>query len=218
MTLVEKNWTSLRTYLLFFLLGSALTVLIKMLFLADPNNKSPDQIFSFPSTVPLKGWQFVSSGPAPKNPTHQIYRYRQGEDRLTIDAENEYRFDGGSGRQLMQYYNVKIGSVALTEKYIPNKGYIAIFQKDQDLYLTSCLNPVGQSTVNDQEFFHNRYRYGWSPKRTLLWLMGQEDIFDGRCLWTNISTPLSSKSDLTQAADKLERAWLEWSNFWQGRW
>ena len=53
------------------------------------------------------------------------------------------------------------------------------------------------------------------------YVMGQVDIFDGRCLWTNISFPLppnATETDLQFTAARLERAWLDWSDFWQGRW
>jgi len=220
MIFIKKNWTSVQNYLFLFIFGCILAILSKIL-LFPGTSQLLDEEFSFPPSVPLSKWEFVSTNVAPSDKNHHLYKYRQGDDSLTIDVEHRFRDNGSINRQLMVYYKNQGARLQLSEKYEPNKGYIAFFKKKDNLYLTACLNPVGESTITQQQFVSNRYKYGWSIGRVLLWLIGQQDLFDGRCLWTNIFSPLpknATESDLNQTAAKLEQAWQDWSNYWKGRW
>lgn len=218
MILTAKNWPFLRIYLLFFILGTTLAVLGKILFFPQ-KIQSLDQKFAFPSSVALSQWEFVSSTSITS--ILQRYNYRQGDNTLMIDAEIQSRSEGSINRMLMTYYKLKPATLPFIQTYLPNQGYTASFKLKDRLYLTACLNPIGDSTITEQQFISNRYKFGWGISRTFLWLIGQQDLFDGRCLWTIISSPLPdspTESDLQKTYLKLEQAWFDWSHFWKGRW
>ncbi len=221
MTFIDKRWNYLRTYILLLLLGCTVAVLAKVALFPLKQKKSLDENFIFPTKIPLGQWEAEASSKIDNKSAHHVYQYHQGTDKLRIDAVSNYRSDGSVPRMLMLNYNTRAGQIPMLQKYIPKKGYVIFFKKDHQLYLSSCLNPRGESTINDQQFLKNRYSYGWSVERTALWAMGQKDLFDGRCLWTTISSPLSPGADdkeIEKNNSKLEQAWLDWLNFWNGRW
>jgi cyanosortase A-associated protein len=102
-------------------------------------------------------------------------------------------------------------------KYQNKIGYHFLFEYNNKAYLSACLNRVGESTVNDEQFSKNKYKYGWSPQQTALWLLGKKDFFESGCLWTLISIPTPDESSLEKNYQTLETVWGEWYRWWKAK-
>jgi cyanosortase A-associated protein len=180
--------------------------------------------FDFPATIALSQWQTLAAKPlAATNQAQSIgkeYQYRQNGERLEIQARYEHYTDGNISRLLVVYTPIKPATVQPIIKYQEGIGSYSLFEHEGKAYLSACVNSVGESTVTEQQFVQNKYAYGWSPQRTLFWILGQNDLFDGRCLWTLISVPLSSDSyvlAVEKAYQDLENAWFDWYRWWKPR-
>jgi len=100
-------------------------------------------------------------------------------------------------------------------RYIPNRGNYHLFQDEEKAYLSACLTPTGESTVDFQQYVNkaNRNMFEW---QTLIpRLLGQKSLRERRCLWVNLSTPLNSDSPET-SYQILESAFKAGYPQWQG--
>ena len=61
-------------------------------------------------------------------------------------------------------------------------------------YLGSCINAKGEATVTLSQYNQNRYLHGWGLTRTFLWLIGQQDLVEYRCLWTIMSIQIHQRN------------------------
>jgi cyanosortase A-associated protein len=222
--MVASRWQPLRIVAIALTLGGVVGVLAKTILF--PNAKSDRELgsFDFPATVPLPQWQLVSAKPLTSAKSApdlgQQYQYSQNKKRVDIEARYERYTDGNIGRLLVVYTPIKPATVLPTVKYREDIGYYSLFEYKEKAYLSACLNPMGQSTVTEQQFVQNKYSYGWNPKRTLGWILGQDDLFDGRCLWTLLSTPVVSDSGSTaqeEAYQNLENVWFGWHRWWKSK-
>jgi len=95
-------------------------------------------------------------------------------------------------------------------------GFHGILQQQNRLYLSSCINPRGRTTVTDEQFRYNRNTRDLQFNRILFWLSGRGNIQDKRCLWTQMSVPLDKRTP-ENAKKILENAWVSWYEWWQPR-
>lgn len=217
--MIKSRWQYLRLSLLALTLGVVLWTLLRTIL--SPNTEKTPLVsnFVFPSTVPLSEWQNLKS--TPSQPTDksqaqgQSYQYRRNNEQLNIEARYEIYTEGNVGRLLNVYTPIKPATVNLTIKHQENIGFYSLFNYQEKAYLSACINPKGEATVTAQQFTQNKYAYGFDVKRMLFWVAGQNDLFDGRCLWTLLSIPIdSSESDsLEKAYQTLEKVWFEWYPF-----
>ncbi|MBD2176110.1 cyanoexosortase A system-associated protein [Pseudanabaena sp. FACHB-1998] len=96
-------------------------------------------------------------------------------------------------------------------------GFHVILSSQNRSYLTSCINPRGISTVTREQFDDNGSEQAIDKDVVIGWLLGQKELRDRRCLWTLISTPISSESDREAANQKLEKIWISWYEWWKPR-
>lgn len=222
MTIVSR-WQSLRILAIAGTLGSIIWVILRIIFASETVNPSQLNTFDFPERVPLLSWQLKSVQPLKAtDPSRfdggQLYQYGQNRDRLTVQTRYERYTDGNVRRLLVVYLPIEPAMAQLGIKYRENAGYYGLFEYEGRAYLSACLNSTGRSTVTEQQFVQNRYARGWNLKRSLLWIIGQNDLFDGSCFWTLMSVPLSSDSDeiaIAQAYRDLEKAWFDWYQWWK---
>mgnify|MGYP002777190527 FL=1 len=224
-----------RLSLLAITLGGALLVLGKAV--ATPKgteNATPD--YQFPQTVAIAGWQPTASEPikpeasappaeppaeATKEPPGHSYQYRQGS--TSVDVQIRYMTgDGDVNRFLFVYSPVRAANAYLQIKHQPGMGFYGLVSHQGKAYLSACVNPRGESTVTEQQFRQNTYKSDLQVGRILPWLMEQAPLFDRRCLWTLMSTPLpaSATSDPTvseTAYKTLESLWFPWLKQWQSQ-
>jgi cyanosortase A-associated protein len=220
--MAKLQWRSVRIVLVAVTLSGVVGILVRAILLPETDKGQRLSSFDFPATIEISQWQPLAAKPlAATNQAQSLgkqYQYRQNGERLEIQARYEPYTDGNISRLLVVYTPIKPATVQPIIKYQEGIGFYSLFEHEGKAYLSACVNSVGESTVTEQQFVQNKYAYGWSPQRTLFWILGQNDLFDGRCLWTLISVPLSSDSyvlALEKAYGELENAWFDWYRWWK---
>lgn len=221
--MIVSRWQSLRILAIACTLGGVIGVILRAIIVSEGADRSQLNAFDFPKQVPLSSWQLQSVKPLrATDPSRfdrgQQYLYGQNRAPLTVQTRYEHYTDGNVRRLLVLYMPIEPAMAQLAIKYRENSGYYGLFEYEGKAYLSACLNSTGRSTVTEQQFVQNRYAYGWSLKRSLLWIIGQNDLLDGSCFWTLMSVPLASDSSeiaIAQAYRNLEQAWFNWYQWWK---
>ncbi|PSF37981.1 cyanoexosortase A system-associated protein [Aphanothece hegewaldii CCALA 016] len=219
-----NKWEGFRISLIALALGGVAVVLGNE-FLSGKKEQETAIKVTLPAQIPLSNWQFIKSNPiAAKNENKsdigQLYQYRNGNDTLEIDTRYQFYTDGNASRLLMVYQRIPPATLIPQTKYKKDLGYYYLFDYQNKAYLSACMPPKGETTVTQQQYVNNRSRYGWSIPRAFGWLLGQQDLYDGRCLWTVFSMPVDlyfNPDAIDHAALKLETAWFEWYRWWQNQ-
>jgi cyanosortase A-associated protein len=222
------GWQSLRTLALILMFCSASFILVKILL---DNRPVKDRIYTpsafvFPKQVPLPGWQFERSTSLalPENKAlrkrliaSQSYTYKQGKLPLKIDMRYTKDTSGNILGFVINFTSVVPGAIAPSrriERYRKGIGYYVLLNDPEGVYLTSCINPRGESTVTLPQFQRNRYYNDISLDRLTYWLFNPSTLRDFRCLWVHASVPANARS-LDTAHSTLESAWFSWKPWWQ---
>lgn len=219
----KSNWQTLRLGLLATAFIGTSLVLARLVTLPKANATTQKPENTLQVSVPLAGWQFISSEPITANDeakTARRYRYQQGQ--LTLQADQYYMLsDGNVSRYLFVHSPVRTANASMKVKFQPGVGHYGLVAHDGKAYLSACVNARGNSTVTEAQFTQSRYTNDLQVTRLVSWLLGQESLIDSRCLWTLMSTPLNqgSTSDSTASEAKayksLETAWFSWHQWWQ---
>jgi cyanosortase A-associated protein len=188
--------------------GVSLGILLSFLPLSQPKIDFPDRV-----SLELTQGQLASikseSLPVPKSLEAIARRY--SFSNFKIDSYYiTNRASGDLPGLLKQVNDLTIPATKWKTKESSGKGYYAIFNHNGQAYLSSCINPQGDTTVDAGQFQRNRNRYNLNPSRFAFYALGLTDLRDKRCLWVTISTPERSGADL-------EKIWLEWLDYWQPR-
>ncbi|BAY90417.1 MULTISPECIES: cyanoexosortase A system-associated protein [unclassified Tolypothrix] len=184
------------------------------------------QPFLFPETVVLDKntiWKsqaltdIVVQQPKQYDAVISGRRYRYYYDHIPIDIEMRYVVGALGNVEGMIYKNTEIklpiGKLFQTVRQQPGIGYYGLFTHNNKAYLSSCINPQGESTVTPDEFMQNRYLYNLSFQHIFSWLLGKESFFDKRCLWAHLSTPINGFNSHS-AYQRLEKAWFNSYSWW----
>ncbi|TYQ30342.1 cyanoexosortase A system-associated protein [Pseudanabaena sp. UWO310] len=148
-------------------------------------------------------------------------KYKYSLDGIPIDIDLRYAV--GSEGDLYYYIkgvtNIEISEEDLRKQSIRKDpiGFYATFTKQDRVYLTACINPRGISTVTSEQFNDNASSRVMDRDILIGWLLGQKDLRDRRCLWTLMSAPITSESDLHATSQKLEKVWISWYEWWKPR-
>lgn len=228
----KSNWQIIRLSLLAVTFGGSFLVLVKAVFFSNPAEETGMNYFDFPAKVPLQGWEQIKSTPLKENIKNEElavyngkeYQYIQDDNKLDIQARFEKYSDSNVGRLLVVYTPLEPATVQLKLNYAEEVGYYAVFVYDNTIHISACINPKGKTTATEEQFVKNKYTYGLSVKRTILWILGQQDLVDSSCLWTLLSMPVPQASstameeaDIAATYQKLETAWFDWYNWWESR-
>lgn len=213
-------WQLLRVPLLVVVTLGSLAVLGRAI--ATPQKEPSTSAYSYPTDIPVAGWQSVTSEVlkgSDDTPGGQAYQYRQGAILLDVQAR-VVPGDGNISRFLFVYTPIKAANVNLAIRHAPNVGFYGVMTHEGKAYLSACVNARGMGTVTAQQFTQNLYDHSLKVNRFLPWLLGQETLLDQRCLWTLMSTPLPAGVDtnptaVEQAYNQMENAWLSWYKWWQ---
>lgn len=215
-----KHWQKLRSILLALTLGSALLVLGKTIAFPTPENR-PISVFNLPARVSLEGWQFVSSRPlavdlnrpALLSPVDEqtisgrAYRYQRNGVLLTVEVRyfvNSYIHVPAIVEE-SSLLSKKPNLTALKQK---NTGFYMLFDEEEQTHLSACISASGGSTVTDRQFIQNQNSVEVLSNRLLPWLLGQAPLRDRRCLWVNLSVPLTASPQI------LEEVWTSHYSTW----
>jgi cyanosortase A-associated protein len=224
------SWQSLKVIVLMFTFCGASFILAKLLL---DNRPIKDRIykpsaFVFPTEIPLPEWQFESSTPLalPENKVYKnrliasrAYTYKQGKRTLTIEMRYTKDTSGNVLGFISNFTSVDSGIIAPSrriERYHKGVGYYVLLNDQNRVYLTSCINPRGESTVTLPQFQRNRYYHDMNLDRLMLWLFKPATLRDFRCLWVHASVPVDNLS-LNEAYTTLESAWFSWEPWWEKR-
>lgn len=177
--------------------------------------------YTFPETIPLTGWQAVENYPLPspeaqKSTTLASQGYKYQRDGKTLTIEMRYlKATKGDVSQFMRWYDNIPGSVNAEVHQQPGKGSYILLSYQNQAYLSSCINPQGQSTATGSQYLQSKILSGINPKQFFGWLVGQDTIFDQRCLWSSLYLPLKSSADLEETHRLLKETWGSWYDWWQ---
>lgn len=210
-----------RITLLALTLAGIVWVLFKLI--VAPAKEATASSVQLPETVPLPKWQLIDANPltAVDNPqlmNGQRYQYRRKGDRLDVEVRYEANTDGNVSRLLVVYTPIQPATVSLAVKHRQEIGYYSIFYYKRKAYLSACINSQGISTVTEAQFFRNKYTQALSLNRMLSWIIGQQDLFEGNCLWSLLSTSVEQDSHpflIDVAFWKLETTWFDWYRWWK---
>ena len=219
--MTKFKWQTVRIFLMALLLVGALATLVRALVVPQPkeDEKRIDS-YDFPQAIPLPNWQQIDTQPleAQRVPQYpgQLYQYRQQGQQLEIEVRYERYTDGNFSRLINIYTPMEPGRIDFQIKRQDGIGHYVLFEEEDQAYLSSCLNPVGESTITEQQFVQNRYRHSWSVQRLALWAIGQNDLLDGRCFWTLLSMPIPAEGEDREGTyQTLESTWFDWYRWWQ---
>ncbi len=212
-------WKNLRMPVLAVTLTGVLLVLGKLILYPAVTKRTVTP-FVFPSAVPLPGWQPLPSHPLVAQTTKPAkyvsgrqYQYIQNDLPLNIEMRYVVDTDGDVKEFIKTYASIPSSPVLRQKEEI---GFYGLFTYQGKAYLSTCINPYGNSTVTDRQFKQNRNTYDLQLNRLLPWLLGQENFKDERCLWAHLSTPLRHSSP-EPAYQLLESTWFSWYQWWRPR-
>ena len=221
-----KTFKSFKVFYLIAVFTSTCVAISISIF--TPNFKNRPK-FQFPKQVSLTNWQFQSSNNldnALKNnaiATRKYFYISPTKDTLQIDAVYIDRIV--SIPKSLEILGLKYSSNSLNIRYLKSVGYYALFVDQERAYLSSCINPYGDTTVTEDQFINNRD--STTSNRIGSYLLGVTNLRDNRCLFTTISISLKSillenpksvnqrTNSLTKTHQKLESAWTNWHQNWQ---
>lgn len=223
-----NRWQQLRGFFLVVTFSGVISVLGKIILY--PTSTAQQAVrpapFVFPPDVSLPGWQPLASRPLTSDSTKsqkfisgQLYQYEQNGRSLDIEMRYTIETSGNVMGFVGNYTAIPSSAIqpsSRIDRYKKSVGYYILFTHEKRAYLTSCINPRGDSTVTLPQFQHNRYTYDIQPDRVFRWLFRQENIRDLRCLWVHSSIPLDGTSP-ENAYPILEKAWVSWYQWWQPR-
>ncbi|WP_448571737.1 cyanoexosortase A system-associated protein [Trichothermofontia sp.] len=221
-----------RTTVLALTLAGVCGVLVKVWVIDPRQSPPPIAPITLPDAPPLPGWTLTESAPIaidliPGSRASHVYHFQQGGQPLEIHMHYMAPWtDGNISRFLFVHTPIRTANAGLQQRYHPETGAYGVLTAQGRAYLTACINPKGQSTLTEQQATQNRYATGLRPWRVLRWLLGQDKLWDGRCLWTLMmvrlppTTPAVAERHDTpmasaQAYQILEAAWVPWHHWWQ---
>lgn len=177
--------------------------------------------FPFPQQVALRSAQWVKGEPAIAKSVMREewfdlegYRYEYQQNSRKFEIRNYYVQDSHGEIDLyakMYVLNNK-NSNTWVQRQDQNGSYV-LFEAQQTVYLSACINSKGPSTVTHQEFFANRNRHDFHLSRLVPVLIGREKPRDNRCLWVTISTPVQGES-VESVYQQVEAVWRDWYGGW----
>ncbi len=199
-------------------------------FILDPTaGNRPVTPFTFPSVVPLPGWQPLESRPLVSpiasssvdiheaDLTSRQYRYSsQNHQQMEIEMHYVAGTLGNFQGYLEGFSQIRWQSTLPQNlRHHEGVGFYSLFVHQGRSHLIACINPRGGSTVTNTQFLANRRTYDLQLQRIVPWLLGKESLLDRRCLWSHLSIPLHKASVDTRPV--LEKAWWSWYQWWRSR-
>ncbi|MGG6265316.1 cyanoexosortase A system-associated protein [Leptolyngbya sp. AN03gr2] len=182
------------------LTAGTIAVLIKAHFYP---NKPTKTAFEIPQTLNLPNWSFKSSSAINDNQSNfqsgKTYQYQQNQNTIDIEIRHIVNTDGDVRDYLQVYQAIALTQAPITQN---KNGFYGLFTHQNRTYLSTCINPKGESTFTGVQFARNRNLYDIRLDRIALWLFSSTSLRDERCLWVQLSTTNSDR-------ELLEKVWLQ---------
>ena len=227
---ITKIQTS-KKYFLFIAFSSSIIAIGVSLFVPRYQDRPK---FRLPDQVSISDWQFLNSEnifallhnpQKAKVADARRYLYTLStQDSLRVDAL--YIKASVAVPKFLEILNLQYPADSLNNnlsiRHQKNIGYYALFNDQDRVYLSSCINPRGLSTVTQDQLIKNRSDYDFTPDRIGAYLLGFSYIRDDRCLFTVMSVSLQKSqtsnlqnNSLDDHHQKLEKAWTNWYQKWE---
>lgn len=175
--------------------------------------------YTFPDTVPLPGWQlqrsYTLSNPEDEKPLLASQGYQYTFDGTTLTVETRYlTATKGDVTQFIRWYTDLPENLKTKVHHQDNSGAYVLLTDQDALYLSACINPQGPSTATGQQYLQSKLLSATNFRQVWGWLIGQDTIFDQRCLWSHLSLSVQPSSNLEEPQQTLEEAWRSWYSWW----
>jgi len=196
--------------------------------MGDPQARTlPQSTFQLPEQVPLSDWQWQESkafklegNESASQPSGRHYQYFKNGVLLNVETYYLSKASDNNAdiKQLLQSLTHLPPDLIQTSTvyYQSGIGFHSFFTHQKTAYLTACMNPEGESTVDQKQFVNNQINRALQPERLTQWIQGRVPLRDDRCIWVMMSTPLEGMDQKT-AQTVLAAAWVDWFNWWKSR-
>lgn len=220
------NWKKLQVWVLAIAFGGSLIVLGKSVVDPSIGRHStftfPEETLAISDGKKIAVTQLIDLGPVVSLANYTVgKRYQYTYNNLPLDIEMRYMAgtNGDVPASIQNYTLIGLPSSDLTRNihYLENIGFYTFFLARDRAYLSTCLNPQGESTVTHEQFARNLNASALQPGRIIPWLLGQLDLRDRRCLWVHMSVPLDNNTSPEVARKQLESFWISWYGWWKDR-
>jgi cyanosortase A-associated protein len=202
------------------------------------NLKVGDRQFALPDAAPLDNWQLtdseaISTTPQPiegdQPPLESVtvarrYQYTQGDRQLNLEMRYIPRSYGQIAAIIPAYTSIAnqefiSENAADLQRSNQSIGSYNLFTYQNKAYLSTCINPQGQTTA-DQVAFLTNLRATQSLKDNVLpWAIGNAPLRDRRCLWVHMYVDLDRNQNISeqQAYATLEASLGNLSQWWRSQ-
>nr|WP_274381996.1 cyanoexosortase A system-associated protein [Myxacorys almedinensis] len=202
----------------------SVTVLGKLIFF--PQTSSPDfPKFTFPTTIPLREWQFVQSyamtlhqetAPAfvtsvdAQTLSGRHYQYLHNEIPLAV--EMRYFVDTYLHvPAILEDSTLASRKPDYTVVEVPTGEY-AVVKEFGKVHRSACITQYGGTSVSDRMLRQRQNTLPVLSRRFFPWFLGQAPLRDLRCLWVKMAIDARVAIDQPRLMD---HAWLDWVQWWQ---
>jgi len=176
--------------------------------------------FQFPQKIKLNSTTTIEAKLSQTSTTNKqafkaSHQYQYLQDGQPINLKINYIINTRGNVDTYLQHHTSIAPEIIknkTIKQIEGVGYHALFATGDRAYLTSCISPRSPSNITQRQFSQYRYKNDLKWKVIGRWLQGKASIRDRRCLWINLSTPLTTNTQT--AYQSLETAWQEVYQWW----
>ncbi len=200
--------TSPRSWLLPFT-GITITGLTVATIMTPQIGRREIEPLQFPSQITLSDWNQQNNIPLVQNPetnfqqdrlrSGQQYHYQQQQDQVTVALRFSSPTVGRVEKYIKQTYKQGFEKAYQqgSTKYLSNFGHYRLFTNQDKAYLSTCLTPTGESTVEFSNYVNKANRNVFDWQTLIPRLLGKQSLRERRCLWVHLSTPLNQDSPET---------------------
>jgi cyanoexosortase A len=218
--------TSPRSWLL-PIAGVMMTITTVLTILAPQIGRREIPPLQFPLQLSLSDWKQENSISLVTSPETELTHHR-----LRSGQEYHYQKQQMQVKAALRCISPTFGNIdkyipetydkALQEayqqgntNYLANIGYYHLFNDEKQAYLSACLTPTFESTVNQRQYVSKANRQVLNWKTLIPRLLGKTNLRERRCLWVTLSTPLNPDSPET-SYQILESVFKAGYPKWQG--
>jgi cyanosortase A-associated protein len=219
--MIIKPWIYTRIALNSILAALSVFIVVKTIIFPVEQKKIADSSEEIPSKILLSKAQFVKSKPLlgelPRYKNGYEYQYREysQQEIITVQLRHESDSDGNVSRLVSLYQSIQPATIQW--QVISNsQGNYAIFNYQQKLHFTACLNKQGNTSVTERDFAINSYPSLGDLQRLFSWLMGIKNFTDSQCWWilltVDLSPNITTNQELINFVKNIDVIWQEWIN------
>lgn len=187
--------------------------------LIDPNWGKSKSV-SFPEDIALPQWSQLKSTPisleySVYNRQEKVlgrqYTYIRNSQAPQVPLTVEIFYwssPSGQMEDFFMYYSHKKAKFTVIDMDVRQKSqsFYGLYRDRNTAYLSSCINPLGNSTVTNAQFLANRNNYDLKSSRWVGVALGLKRLRNWRCLWVNIAVS-SNINDTNKSYKTLNDAW-----------